>query len=153
MSPIVDADSQVVLAGWWRRVGATLADDLVLIIPTVLAADLGGAVAGNIGAVTAGVAVQGIYMVWLLSSQRGQTVGNRVAASRVRDALTGHTVSRQQAIRRWAFVAAYGVLGLMGGPLTITVGFIGLVDVLYPLFNPRKQTLHDKFAGTIVVKI
>jgi uncharacterized RDD family membrane protein YckC len=33
--------------------------------------------------------------------------------------------------------------------LTI-VGAIGLVDFLYPLFNARKQTLHDLFAGTVV---
>jgi uncharacterized RDD family membrane protein YckC len=28
---------------------------------------------------------------------------------------------------------------------------IVLADVFYPLYDPRNQTLHDKFANTIVV--
>jgi uncharacterized RDD family membrane protein YckC len=33
------------------------------------------------------------------------------------------------------------------------VGLIGLLDDLFPLFSPTKQTLHDKFAGSVVVKV
>lgn len=149
---VSDNSSGVVLAGWWRRVGATFVDDLILLIPTVIGANMVGVFAGNLGAVIAGVAIQGLYMVTLLSSNAGQTIGNRVAASRVRDALTGTAITRHQAIRRWGFVAAYGALSILGGPLTYAVAIIGLADVLYPLFNDRKQTLHDKFAGTIVVR-
>jgi uncharacterized RDD family membrane protein YckC len=29
----------------------------------------------------------------------------------------------------------------------------GLVDVLFPLWDPKKQTLHDKAANTVVVRV
>ena len=35
--------------------------------------------------------------------------------------------------------------------LSIVEALIALVDNLYPLYDSRNQTLHDKFAGTIVV--
>jgi uncharacterized RDD family membrane protein YckC len=34
----------------------------------------------------------------------------------------------------------------------VCVGFIAIIDCLFPLLNPRKQTLHDRLAGTIVVR-
>lgn len=139
------------LAGWWRRVGATLTDDLILVVPTLLVAGLLG-YAGSVAGVLAGVALQGLYMVALVSSSSGQTLGNRVAVTKVRDASTNLGVTRQQALRRWGFIAAYGVVGVVGGPITYLAAVVGLVDVLYPLFDARNQTLHDKFAGTIVVK-
>jgi uncharacterized RDD family membrane protein YckC len=33
----------------------------------------------------------------------------------------------------------------------LLAGLYALVDNLFPLFDARKQTLHDKFANTIVV--
>jgi uncharacterized RDD family membrane protein YckC len=153
INPAVDSDSPVELAGWWRRVGATFSDDLILIIPTILVADLVRAIAGSFVAVIAGLAVEGFYMIYLLSSPSGQTIGNRVAATRVRDALTGHSISRQQAVKRWGFIALYGILLPVGGAIMYVVFVVALVDVLFPLFNPRKQTLHDLYAGTIVVRI
>ncbi len=153
MSPVSDLESSVQLAGWWRRVGATLTDEVILIIPVYFATLVGGAVAGNLGAFVIGAALQGVYMVGLLSSPRGQTLGNRMAASQVRDALTGQSITRQQSLRRWGFIAAYGALSLAGTSMSYVTLLIGLVDVLMPLFDSRKQTLHDKFAGTIVVKV
>ena len=149
-----DATTGLKLGGWWRRVGATITDDVILVIPTVLVADLFAAMDGTVLGIIAGVAVQGIYMVLLLASPRGQTIGNRIAASRVRDAVTGQAISRQQAVRRWGFVAAYGVVGTFSVGVTVPtllVTVVGLADILYPLFNSRKQTLHDRFANTIVV--
>jgi uncharacterized RDD family membrane protein YckC len=29
----------------------------------------------------------------------------------------------------------------------------GLIDVLFPLWDPRHQTLHDKAAGSIVLRV
>lgn len=140
------------LAGWWRRVGATFADDLVLIIPTSFVVSLFTQADGFYLGGLAGLVLEGLYMVKLLSIPRGQTIGNRVAATRVRDASTGKAITLLQAVKRWGFIAAYGVIGLVPGAASIyIVGVIALVDSLYPLFNPRKQTLHDKFAATIVV--
>lgn len=152
MNPVGNAEVSVQLAGWWRRVGATLTDELILFMPIYFVALLGGALGGNLGAFIVGAALQGFYMVSLLSSPRGQTLGNRIAASRVRDALTGQSITRQQALRRWGFIAAYGALSLGGTSMSYLTLMVALFDVLLPLFDPRKQTLHDRFAGTIVVK-
>lgn len=153
LNPPSDLGSSVQLAGWWRRVGATLTDELILVMPVYLVALFGGAVGGNLGAFVVGAALQGFYMVGFLSSSRGQTLGNRMAASQVRDALTGQSISRQQALRRWGFIAAYGALSLGGTSMSYITLLLGLIDVLMPLFDPRKRTLHDKFAGTVVVKV
>lgn len=142
-----------VLSGWWRRVGATLVDDILLFIPTYAVIVLVTAVAGLISGTIAGLAVQGVYMIKLLASPAGQTVGNRLVDTCVRNAITGAPATIQQVLRRWGLVAAYSLLGFTGSMLgTTVVGIIGLVDCLYPLLNKRKQTLHDKFAGTIVLR-
>ncbi len=142
------------LSGWWRRVGATLIDSLLLFIPTTIVYYLVGGVAGRyIGALFA-MLVEGVYMVKLLTTSAGQTVGNRVVSTRVRDALTGATITPTQAVRRWVFVAIYGALAVTLPTSLVTIpNVIALVDCLYPLFDPRKQTLHDKFANTLVVRV
>lgn len=147
------ATAAPVLSGWWRRVGATLVDDILLFIPSYAVIVLVTAVAGLISGTIAGLAVQGFYMVKLLARPAGQTVGNRLVDTYVLDATTGEAPTTQQILRRWGLVAAYSLFGLTGSMLgTTVVGIIGLVDCLYPLFNQRKQTLHDKFAGTIVLR-
>ncbi|HUY43073.1 MAG TPA: RDD family protein, partial [Acidimicrobiales bacterium] len=93
-------------------------------------------------------------MVWQISSRSGQTVGNRVAATKVIDALTGSRVSITQALKRWGFIAVYSSLEFTGTRgASVVVSLFGLIDVLWPLFDQRKQTLHDKFAGTLVVRL
>jgi len=148
------APSKQILAGWWRRVGATFADDLILIIPTLVVASIFEGIGGVYTGAVAGLMLQGFYMVWQISSRSGQTVGNRVAATKVIDALTGSRVTITQAVKRWGFIAVYSSLEFTGTRgATIFVSLIGLVDVLWPLFDARKQTLHDKFAGTLVVRL
>jgi len=150
----VDASTDVRLSGWWRRVGATLVDNLILIVPTMVAFLLVESVAGTIAGAIAGIAIQGIYQVKLLSMPQGQTLGNRMVSTQVRDALTGAAISNQQALRRWGLVAIYSSFELAGtSGMAIIVSLIGAVDCLYPLFNERKQTVHDRFAGTIVVML
>ncbi len=149
-----DATTGLVLAGWWRRVGATIIDDLVLVIPSFVAFAVFDAVGGTIAGEIAGVAVQGLYLVLLLSSASGRTVGNLLVGTQVRDALSGGAITTSQAIRRWGLVALYSAPGLIGNSgSTVTISIIGLIDVLYPLFNERRQTWHDRFAGSIVVRV
>ena len=153
-----DGVGALALAGWWRRVGATLVDDLILLVPSLVAFAAFNAVAGTVAGALASLAVQGLYMVTLLSSRHGRTLGNRVVGTRVCDALTGTTITKQQALKRWGLVALYSAPGLFvqsnsslrSNPLLI-VSILGLFDVLYPLLNARKQTWHDRFAGSIVV--
>ncbi|HQT99665.1 MAG TPA: RDD family protein [Acidimicrobiales bacterium] len=142
------------LAGWWRRVGATVADNLILVIPTLVVVSIFEGLGGVYTGAVAGLLLQGFYMVWQISGKAGQTVGNRVAASKVVDALTGSRVTLVQAVKRWGFIAVYASLSLTGSTTAgAVVTVLGLIDSLWPLFDPRKQTLHDKFAGTLVVRV
>ncbi len=110
-------------------------------------------VAGSLIGVLAGFAVQGAYLVTMLVSPRGQTFGNRIVATRVCDLATGGIITRRQALWRWGFVAAYSVITLLNNPIASSiVMMIAVVDVLFPLANPLKQTLHDRVAGTLVVR-
>jgi uncharacterized RDD family membrane protein YckC len=148
----IDLRTGFMLAGWWRRFGQVFADTVILVAPSLLVFSLfdewDGFVIGSLVALCA----QGVYFVKFLSGVRGQTLGNRVAASRVRDANTGKRITGMQAFRRWAFVALYAAFVLGPYPVGQVAFYVAvLVDCLFPLWDPRKQTLHDKFAGTIVV--
>ncbi len=148
----IDATTGLMLGGWWRRVGATLADSLILVIPTLLVVSLFSQSNGAFLGALSGLVLQGLYMVRLLSGVRGQTVGNRVAATRVRDAANGHAITVTQALKRWGFIGVYSAIELTGTSTALyVVSLVALIDNLFPLFDPRNQTLHDKFAGTIVV--
>jgi uncharacterized RDD family membrane protein YckC len=141
------------LGGWWRRVGATFSDNVIMLLPAYFVFALFGALAGVVVGVLAGIAAQGVYQVRLLSTQRGQTIGNRIALTRVRDEITGGPITRNIALKRWGFIGAYQAIAtLLTGNFALYVLLgVTLIDGLYPLFNSRKQSLHDRFAGTIVV--
>ncbi|MFI5036368.1 MAG: RDD family protein [Acidimicrobiales bacterium] len=144
-----------IYAGWWSRVGATVLDNLILAVPSLGAYLLGDAVASATVGVLLAVTVQAVYMILLLSHPSGQTIGNRLVGTRVRDARTGQAISRQQAARRWVLLGLYFGFQFVGSPrggLTATVSLLALVDVLFPLMNPKRQTWHDLLAGTVVVR-
>lgn len=140
------------LAGWWRRVGATFSDNLILLLPTLIVYSLFAELDDLVIGALVALAARGVYFVKFLSGERGQTLGNRVAASRVRDALTGRRITSLQAFRRWGFIAIYTAFILGPHPVAQIVFYVAVLsDCLFPLWDPRNQTLHDKFAGTIVV--
>lgn len=139
------------LAGFWRRVASRLADDLLLIIPGIVVFAFVAALSNVVVAWIAGFALTGGYVIGFLSGPAGQTLGGRLASTRVRDARTGKMITLRQACLRWGFVTTYGSLELAGNRWAYAVVIISLIDNLYLLVDPRRQTLHDKFAGTIVV--
>ena len=149
---LADPATGLRLGGWWRRVGATFSDNVILLLPTYLAFIVFGSLSFLLG-VLGSVAVQGLYLVRLLASARGQTVGNRIAQTRVRDLTTGQRITTNQSVKRWAFVALYQtVIVVVGGRYALDVlVVVSLLDDLVPLLDVHRQTLHDRFAGTIVV--
>jgi uncharacterized RDD family membrane protein YckC len=138
--------------GWWRRVGATVIDFLVLIIPTGLIAGFAGVAVGE----TMELLLTAAYIIYM-QSQRGQTVGNMAVSTRVVDAATGDRPSVQKAVIRWAFDGVFGLLAAilrvngLGG-LSLLFSLPILLDYLSPLWDAQNQTLHDKIAGTFVVR-
>lgn len=140
-----DAVTGLALAGWWLRVGATLFDGLVLVVPEFLIVWAMGNYTSTLSRLPV-LALQGFYGVYLLSRPRGQTIGNRVAKTRVVSASSGQPITVTSAFIRWFVPAVFSFIFGVGT-------FLVLLDSLWPLWDQRRQTLHDKIAGTIVVLV
>lgn len=126
------------LSGWWRRVGATIVDGLIIGIPVGFILGLAGAAQAFIDLV---VIVVFFFYLMLQLGGSGQTVGNRAVGTRVIDSGTGAAIGNNRAALR-------AVVQIV---LQITV--IGWVlDFLWPLWDRQNQTLHDKAAGSLVVR-
>ncbi|WP_214416474.1 RDD family protein [Sphaerisporangium fuscum] len=135
------------LGGRFRRLLAGAAD---LLIVAVITSPLSTTVAqrmpdGTVEVVSArnGLAVAVVWFLyfWLLTAfWRGQTLGKKLFRLRVvQDPTQERVTPGQAAIRE----LVYGIFSL--------VCCLGLVDLLWILFDGKKQALHDKAASTIVV--
>jgi uncharacterized RDD family membrane protein YckC len=137
--------------GWWRRVGATVVDSLVLLVPNYVIGGVSSIVLGTI----LSLAISATYAT-VMVTRNGQTVGNRAASTRVVDAATGGPIPAPRAFGRWACYASLQI-GLLltlvyGGAAVALFAIVYLVDLLWPLWDARNQTLHDKVVGTLVVQ-
>ncbi|WP_067181166.1 RDD family protein [Microtetraspora niveoalba] len=143
------------LAEWWERLVARIIDTLVfgvayLILSAVFVFGTGGSFLG--GFLSALIAY-GLYTAYdyVLHSKDGQTVGKKIMKIRV-VALGGAPLDSSVVMRRSAVypgvLVLYGipVLGLLASLFALVTGVFILVD------KPLGQGLHDKVAGTVVVK-
>lgn len=78
----------------------------------------------------------------LMEGRDGQTLGKKAAGIRVVRADDGEQISYGKAFFRWFISWIINI-----------VPFGGFVDILWPLWDDKKQTLHDKAASTVVVKM
>jgi uncharacterized RDD family membrane protein YckC len=125
------------LASWRRRAAAVVLDGVVLaglVLFTLVAA--------GVPVEELFVAPRAIYDTALIGS-RNQTLGKMALKIQVVDAQTAAPIGYLRAFRRWLSTATLWAL--------FTVP--GIVDHLWPLRDARKQTLHDKFAGSVVVHV
>lgn len=156
------------IANPWKRLGAQVIDALIMLALVIVLeliffavfAGAGALIFGTSrsseaagGAATAGVVV-GIMLlvVGLLAFQYwyyihrvrkvGATFGKQWLGLRIR---TFHTDGQLT----WAQV--WGRFGLVSLASSFTAGVLGVVDVLWLLWDKHCQTLHDKTVGTIVV--
>jgi uncharacterized RDD family membrane protein YckC len=98
-----------------------------------------------------------VYITVMLS-HNGQTVGNMAVQTRTVDVGTGQPPTAQKAFIRWAcdgvFAVAVAVARVAGLPgLVFLFSLPLLVDYLWPLWDSQNQTLHDKIAGTYVLRL
>ncbi len=128
------------LAGWWTRVGATIIDGLIIgVVTGIIVFSAGGS---NRGFDLTDWALLFIYSFILLGVPRSQTVGMIALGTRVLDANTGEPIGFARSFGR---ALVYFLLGV-----TI-IG--GVIDILWPLWDGRNQTLHDKAIGSVLVRI
>jgi|HubBroStandDraft_1064217.scaffolds.fasta_scaffold38791_3 uncharacterized RDD family membrane protein YckC len=84
-----------------------------------------------------------LYGMFMCGSARGQTLGMMIAKTRVVDANTGGPIGPARALGRAAFEYV----------LAIVIFIPWVVDMLFPLWDQRNQTLHDKVTNSVVVRV
>lgn len=137
----------VVYSGFWRRVAASLIDSVVLsVVGFILGVVLGIAMVSGGTDDTEVVEltgnVVGIFLGWLYyalmeSSSKQATIGKMVMGIKVTD-LEGNQISFARASGRH--------FGKIISSLILAIGYLMM------LWTEKKQTLHDKMAGCLVVK-
>jgi len=132
------------LAAWGLRLGAFVIDELFVFVITLCAAILFGLRHRFLGAVLSLVMAAAYYAV-LNGSEMGQTFGKRVLGIHVRDAASGGPIGADRAGLRYIVVGLFRIIPFFG--------LFTLLDGLWPLWDPRRQALHDKIAGSVVVRV
>ena len=157
-----------VLAHWWKRVVAALIDGVILSVPSwILMGILGAGFANTAectqdlttgvvectggGGFLAGMLISALiifalgiaYTVFFNGSEKGQTVGKMVMKIQVRDEATGGPIGYGKAALRWLVTLVLSALCYIPG----------IIDALFPLWDPKRQTLHDKAANSLVIDL
>jgi uncharacterized RDD family membrane protein YckC len=148
-APAIPGDA--VLAPFSARIGGLVVDQAVAGLPVFLVFLALGYTGGdmvkgtpafwfNIAFISVGLVHETIGI-----SRFGRTVGKWVCRTRVIDVNDGGGVSVSAAVIRSLVPAAFGVVPVVGLFLEMGVYFWAFVD-------PRRQAVHDKAAGTLVVR-
>ncbi len=88
------------------------------------------------------------YQVIFLT-RSGATPGKLVLGIRVRRAGRAGPLTLGEALRREVLRIGLGLLGLVP-VISLVSSVVGLLDPMWLLWDPRRQTLHDKIADTLV---
>jgi uncharacterized RDD family membrane protein YckC len=84
------------------------------------------------------------YFTFLTGSRRGQTVGSLVMGTAVRDAGEQDQIGAARGLARAAVMSAFVVPYLF---------LPWVLDMLWPLWDSGRQSLHDKVARSVVVDV
>lgn len=130
-------------AGWWLRAVAWLIDSIVVgVVVIVLNWSLGLDPLGT----TATVVSFGAFVAYsalLDGGPNGQTLGRRLVGIQVRKASTGGSLGPGPAAVRASVEQICYFFFLIPA----------ILDNLWPLWDKRKQTWHDKVADSVVVRV
>ncbi len=148
------------LAGYGSRLGGYLLDDIILIVISIpLLIPFGGAfhrttitVGRSTGHITSfgghgfGLLVQAalvlFYGTLFIGSRRGQTPGMMIVGIRCVGADEGTSVGHGKAFLR----------ALVEFVLAAALIIPWVIDMLFPLWDGRNQTIHDKSVGSLVIR-
>jgi uncharacterized RDD family membrane protein YckC len=144
-NPVVQSQPQVKYAGFWIRLVALFIDSLVLLIPSIIILFLLGAIGGN-----AGLTQETSYFLWIfiysvmvlsymifMTYKYQATLGKKVVKIKVFSD-KGNKLTLGQVILR-EFIGKF---------LSSIILYIGYIMIA---FSKKKQGLHDKVAGTVVI--
>jgi uncharacterized RDD family membrane protein YckC len=138
------------LASWWRRSFALVLDHVVVwsaCTAAVAAAFVtGGVFRAAAVAVLAFPLAPLAYFTVGHACRSGRTIGERIFGIAVRT-----DPGRNGAIERISYGQAFGRALMLYLFLGLSIWLVGVLDFLWPIWDVKKQTWHDKVAGTIVV--
>jgi uncharacterized RDD family membrane protein YckC len=90
---------------------------------------------------------------WVLHAVWGATVGKRALGMRIVSTADRARIGvRVAGIRAFAFLIGPAMFILLGTPLSLLGGILWAADNGLSLFDPMTQALHDKLAGTVVIR-
>jgi uncharacterized RDD family membrane protein YckC len=118
-------------AGFWPRLGAAVADTIILVVLAVPVAVIVPLAGWN------ELLLWAAYFSLLEGGSSGQTIGKRLAGIRVVDAATGGPLGIGRALLRHI--------------VRIISGLAFFLGYLWMIWDPRKQTWHDKAVDALVV--
>ena len=138
------------LADWPIRVGASLVDTLIMVIPSiagVLAAliidgdqeELG--LGGGIAMIGGFLVAFGIW-VWnriIQQGRTGQSFGKKVTGLRIVDTHSGQLIGMGKNLGREVCAQIFNQLCIL--------------NLLWPLWDAKQQTWHDKVADDVVIRV
>ena len=130
------APSGVVYATFLQRLGAILIDTLLLIVVGAILGSFAGEAMAKYNAIS--TLIWWVYLV-AMDIKFGATLGKMALGIRVQDIETGQNLSVVSAILR-------EVVGRFLSGLVILLGYFWMI------WDDKKQTWHDKFGKSVVVK-
>ncbi|HEX6493514.1 MAG TPA: RDD family protein, partial [Candidatus Dormibacteraeota bacterium] len=140
----------IAYAGFLVRAGASILDGLMFIVPFITFIAVIGAYANqDTGRNDAGVAIGVIGLIATILAAlaysivlpaHGGTLGMRALRLRVARADNGANIGMTLSFGRWLVYAAIAAVGFWW------------LDSLWVIWDERKQSLHDKAVGTLVVR-
>jgi uncharacterized RDD family membrane protein YckC len=173
MPRLTESDTFLVgtqLAGFWWRVIALIID--VVLIGLIISLPLRSSNLNSYVTSYIDVAVVFAYGIVCLTRFKGQTIGMRVVRTRCVDVVTHAQMSVGQILRRTGLhslfillAASYHytlyinptakekVLNSHNSEIAFLFAIPLIIDSLWPIWDKRNQTLHDKFANTLIVRI
>ena len=89
------------------------------------------------------------YGTLLCGSPRGQTVGMMAVGVRAVREESFAVLGYGRALARAVFEGVLRLINL----LFFLLGLIWVLDMLFPLWDSKRQTLHDKVAGSVVLRV
>lgn len=153
------------LAEWWQRLLARLVDSLLVgmvayllstIVTPIVAADLWSAL--TLSSILAAIfsAVAGFAYEFFLLGRNGQTLGKQllgIKVVQVGGTLGPEGLPKDVVLKRGAVI--WGPVALQAIPVIKYLAYVFfIVNAVWLLFDkPLQQCLHDKVAGTVVVKV
>jgi uncharacterized RDD family membrane protein YckC len=104
------------------------------------------------------LALNGLYFIWFWSGGRRATPGQRVMGIQIANAFDGRPLTTSQAINRYLAMGQWvGILAVLPYIATAVLSIVlaavwYIVLLISSIASPTKQGLHDRYAGSAVVR-